>query len=77
MAKMMLKSSQGRVRDRGVTWFLDLVDKNKCMPTTECSSVLTCTYGVLLAFDREEYQDPLVLGHEELRMLGRAPTQSG
>ena len=47
MAKMMLKSSQGRVRDRGVTWFPDLVDKSKCM-STECSSVLTCTYGVCL-----------------------------
>ena len=38
MANIILKSSQGRVRDRGVTWFPDLVDKSKCMPA-ECSCV--------------------------------------
>ena len=55
VANMMLKNSQGRVRDRGVTWFPDLVDKSNYMPA-EHLWLYVCTPGVLLAFDREEYQ---------------------
>ena len=29
--KQMLKITQGRVRDRGVTWFPELVDKSECI----------------------------------------------
>ena len=43
VAKQMLKISQGRVRDRGVTWFPELVDKSKYI-------FVSCTHlhGVLL-----------------------------
>ena len=36
--KQMLKITQGRVRDRGVTWFPELVDKSTCV-YMECSFV--------------------------------------
>ena len=38
MAKQMAKISQGRVRDRGVTWFPELTDKSMTM----CEVAVLC-----------------------------------
>ena len=31
VAKSLKKITEGRVRDKGVTWFPELVDKRKCL----------------------------------------------
>ena len=40
--KQMLKISQGRVRDRGVTWFPELVDKSQCIH----HAMTVCVYAM-------------------------------
>ena len=56
--KQMLKISQGRVRDRGVTWFPELVDKSQCIH----HAMTVCVYAMC----RKEYKDAPLLGDEEL-----------
>ena len=65
--KLMKKITEGRVRDRDVTWFPQLVDKS------ECAHVLYMHthYGKYCC--REEYQGAPILGNEELwRLSGPA-----
>ena len=65
MGKQMLKISQGRVRDKNVTWFPELVDKSIII-------IHTIWYLIfyVMHFFRKEHQDPLVLGYEEQRGEG-------
>ena len=63
--KQLRKITTGRVRDRDVTWFPQLVDKSEYF---NC-----CCYCVELLHIREEYQGAPVLGNEELwRLSGSA-----
>ena len=57
VAKELKKITSGRVRDRGVTWFPELIDK---------SVLCACCYMGLVCFIREEHQGTPLLGHEEL-----------
>ena len=61
MGRQMLKISQGRVRDKNVTWFPERVDKS-------IKIIHTIWYLIFYAMYlfRKEHQDPLVLGYEEL-----------
>ena len=43
MAKELKKITEGRVKDRGVTWFPELVDKSKISLFFFFFLVLTCT----------------------------------
>ena len=62
----MLKISSGLVRNRGVSWFPELVDKSRCIIH------FILLYGGANS-SREEHQNPPILGHEELRWEGRQP----
>ena len=57
MAKQLNKITQGRVKDREVTWFSELVDKRM----THTLVLHNC-----IVDNRKEYQNPPVLGYEEL-----------
>ena len=59
MAKQMCKITQGLVRDRGATWFPELVDKSKVMV-----SILYSSGVVHCAPIRKKCQDSSVLGDE-------------
>ena len=67
VAKQMAKISQGRVRDKRVTWFPELAE--------EYVYVQRCSYFNITARHREEYQDPSLLVYEELRGKGRPPRE--
>ena len=64
VAKEMAKISQGRVRDRGVTWFPEFIDKSKPV-------YMDCLQFTLMLLVREKCQNSPVLGHEELWPLCR------
>ena len=46
MSKSIKKISEGRVKDREVTWFPELVDKSE----DHFHIILTCTYMYLVCF---------------------------
>ena len=60
--------TQGLVRDRDVTWFPELSDKGK-----QLSQLLGTILHIQL--HRAQYQDPFVLGYEEL-WWGRSSTSA-
>ena len=59
VAKELAKLTKGRVRDKGVTWFPELVDKR------EWNSFFFILY-IIGDFYRQEYKGPFILGYEEL-----------
>ena len=67
MAKQMAKISQGRVRDKRVTWFPELADKSKFM----CEDVLI---SISLHAIGKSIKTPLLV-YEELRGKGRPPEE--
>ena len=67
MAKELRKITEGRVRDRDISWFPELYDKSK-MPLY-CTVYLRhhthlCTFMCTLF--RTKYQDTFILEYEEL-----------
>lgn len=71
VAKQMLKISQGRVRDRGVTWFPELVDKSIIIDSVYVIPVVNCHEHLF----RKEHQDPSLLVNEEQRGKCRLPEE--
>ena len=59
--KQMLQITQGRVRDRGVTWFPEVVDTSTCV-------YIECSFVTQLLF-MKEYKGSSLLGNEELSAL--------
>ena len=59
VGKALQKITQGRVRDRGKTWFPELVDKRLFF-------YLHDSVFIEYFYNREEHQDPSLLGNEEL-----------
>ncbi len=61
VARELKKVTEGRVRYRNVTWFPELTDKRKWIDVEVriMSLINVCSF-------RAQYQDTLVLGHEEL-----------
>ena len=56
LSKCLQKVTQGRVRDKGLTWFPELVDK-RTFPILMCN-------GVFSVFFRKEYKGASILGYE-------------
>lgn len=67
VSKELRKITQGRVRDREVSWFSELVDKRTYVmvhvPGICCFS---CTSSLIIYETREECKDSSVLVHGEL-----------
>ena len=69
MAKELKKITEGRVKDRGVTWFPELVDKSKFFFSFFFFLVLTCIDMCLVCINlliRKKHQGTPLLGNEEL-----------
>ncbi len=58
VAKCLQKVTQGRVRDKGVTWFPELVDK-RTFSNSMCNGVLSVLF-------REEYKGASLLSYEAM-----------
>ena len=63
LAKAMKNVAQGAAKWEGIKWFRDLSDKCMYMYMYLLSEQLQV---LCLPLHRQEYQDPPVLGHEEL-----------
>ena len=59
MAREMKKITEGRVKDKGKTWFPQLVDK--------CKDVCTIWHNIMYSHNRKECEDTSLLGYEELQ----------
>ena len=68
VGKQMLKISSGLVRNKGVSWFPEFVDKSKCIIH------IVLFYGETHSF-RKKHQNPPLLGHEKLWGKCRHPQE--